>query len=128
MYADDIAIIATGTKATYYQLHQNLNKALETVSRWCETTGLLVNPEKSQLLKFYPGNRFLMEEKPVNKESIKIYLNNTEIKRCKSAKLLGIIIDDKLDWNEHIKYIKNKGITTLYAAKNLIGKKMGNIT
>jgi len=40
----------------------------------------------------------------------KIALNGVEIKRVKSCKYLGIIIDDELKFDVHIDYIYNKHI------------------
>ena len=50
-----------------------------------------------------------------------IYINHTlkigdeTIKQVNTAKFLGIIIDDKLSWNAHIDYCKNKLSSGLYA-------------
>ena len=33
---------------------------------------------------------------------------NTSIQCVKSTKFLGVIIDNKLRWNDHITYVKNK--------------------
>ena len=37
-----------------------------------------------------------------------IILNNNILQQAHYTKLLGIIIDDKLNWANHISYIKNK--------------------
>ena len=42
-----------------------------------------------------------------------------------SVKYLGIIIDNKLNWNEHIQAVVNKCKKALFAAKRAIGKKWG---
>ena len=42
-----------------------------------------------------------------------------------SAKYLGVIIDHKLNWIDHIAYIKNKiskGIDIMYRARNFLNK------
>ena len=38
----------------------------------------------------------------------KIIIRYNEIAAVKSTKFLGVIIDDKLKWKEHLQYIKNK--------------------
>ena len=38
----------------------------------------------------------------------KITIRNTEISSVRSTKFLGVLIDNKLNWKEHIQYIKNK--------------------
>ena len=40
-------------------------------------------------------------------------MQNTSIQCVKSTKLLGVIIDNKLKWNDHIKYVKNKILKSL---------------
>ena len=37
-----------------------------------------------------------------------IIMQNTSIQCVKSTKFLGVIIDNKLRWNDHITYVKNK--------------------
>ena len=47
----------------------------------------------------------------------KNFIRNTEISSVRSTKFLGVIIDDELNWKEHIQYIKNlisKSIGILY--------------
>ena len=43
--------------------------------------------------------------KPV---SAQISIRNENIKQTNCIKFLGIIVDNKLNWHEHIIYIKNK--------------------
>ena len=37
-----------------------------------------------------------------------VIMQNTSIQFVKSTKFLGVIIDNKLRWNDHIAYVKNK--------------------
>ena len=51
---------------------------------------------------------------------IKITIRNENIKETNSIKFLGIIVDNKLKWHEHIIYIKNKvsrAIGIIYKAR-----------
>ena len=54
---------------------------------------------------------------------IQIDLQKKEI--SKSVKYLGVIIDNKLNWNEHIQTAMNKCKKALFSAKRVIGKKWG---
>ena len=36
-----------------------------------------------------------------------VIMQNTSIQCVKSTKFLGVIIDNKLRWNDHITYVKN---------------------
>ena len=44
----------------------------------------------------------------IKSKSRKILISNNAIDEVKSTKFLGVIIDDKLKWTEHIQSIKNK--------------------
>ena len=43
----------------------------------------------------------------IKSKTRKISIRNIVTDEVKSTKFLGIIIDDKLKWTEHIQYIKN---------------------
>ena len=52
-------------------------------------------------------------------------MNNYEIKRAESIQFLGALLDEKLTWKPHIKYIeiKNaKSIELLFKAKPFLNK------
>ena len=57
-------------------------------------------------------------------ECDEIFLSeNVSIKECKSTKYLGLIIDHKLKFGDHIDYVKNKiskRIGAMYRSKNLL--------
>ena len=42
------------------------------------------------------------------KEPLKLKINGDNIKQVNSAKFLGIIIDSKLTWKQHIAHIQHK--------------------
>ena len=49
-----------------------------------------------------------------------IYIDNVELEKVPSTKFLRIIIDDKLNWNKQIQYVKNKiakSISIMYKVK-----------
>ena len=56
----------------------------------------------------------------------KVVIDNHELTHIKSAKYFGVIIDHKLNGNEHIAYAKSKifkGIGIMYKARHLLTKK-----
>ena len=49
-----------------------------------------------------------------------IYIDNVELEKVSSTKFLGVIIDDKLNWNKQIQHVKNKiakSISIMYKVK-----------
>ena len=52
-------------------------------------------------------------------------MDDCSLNKVNSAKYLGVIIDHKLNWIDHIAYIKNKiskGIGIMYRARNFLNK------
>ena len=55
-----------------------------------------------------------------------IVMDNTILVKTSSLKYLGVIVDHKLNWIEHISYIKNKvpkGIGIMYKTRHFLNKK-----
>jgi hypothetical protein len=48
-------------------------------------------------------------------------VGNTTIELAKSAKFLGVILDGKLNFNEHIKIITRKAIASLMQCRRAVG-------
>ena len=60
------------------------------------------------------------------KNNIELVINDMKIRETKSTKYLGVIIDSKLNWIDHITYVKNrvaKGIGIIRKASKLLNKK-----
>ena len=56
----------------------------------------------------------------------KVVIDNHDLTPVKSAKYFGVIIDLKLNWIEHISYVKSKiskGIGIMYKARQFLTKK-----
>ena len=49
----------------------------------------------------------------------KFEMNGTEVKRVYNAKSLGLIIDEKLNWNDHFKLLKGKVAAAFSSLKKL---------
>ena len=56
----------------------------------------------------------------------KVVIDNHGLTQVNSAKYIGVIIDHKLNWIEHISYVKSKiskGIGIMYKARQFLTKK-----
>ena len=75
--------------------------------------------------------KYLFSHKPSKKDDIPLRLlkpiiNNYEIQREESIKLLGVLLDQHLTWKENIKLTENKiakNIGILYAARPYLDKR-----
>ena len=110
LFADDTNIFASGTNID--ELCKNINSELEKLNEWFITNKLSLNVSKTSYMLF--SNR-----SDCNFD-YNIYINTFKIDRVFSCKFLGVVIDSKLNWKEHIsrvitKLLKCNGI--LYKAK-----------
>ena len=101
-FADDNTPYICG-KSTE-EVIQNLLNDANLLMKWFDDTGLKLNEGKCKLLIL--GSR--------NKD-VSIQIGNETIRNTKSDKLLGITIDSKLTFNEHVKNLCQKASQKLHA-------------
>ena len=103
-------------------LFSDVSKELTNINQWFVANKLSLNVEKTKYSFFH---------KPCKKDNIplqfsKLTVNNRKIKREKSIKFLGMLLDENLTWKKHLKFIENKcakNIGLLYKAKHHLNKK-----
>ncbi len=83
---------------------------LQSLSDWFKVNTLALNIEKTNYLAI--GRSQIMY-------NYSIYQEGAEISRRKHVKFLGIFMDDKLNWNKHINFCKQKIVSALYALKTV---------
>jgi hypothetical protein len=74
------------------KLIKELEKDLETLTKWLSDSGLKVNESKTELVLFY--------RKDCRKVIIRI--NNTQITSLDYINVLGVVFDSKLQWAQHV--------------------------
>ena len=95
-FADDNTIYCCNNNIL--DLNNTLQNEVLVFLEWFENNQLVANPDKFQLM--YLGYRLN------NVDTLpKISLSHVEIKPKKSVKLLGVTLDNKLDFNEHVNNI-----------------------
>jgi hypothetical protein len=89
--ADDLTILILGKEFnTTMDLMQG---ALKIVKDWCNAEGLRVNPRKTALIPFTYKR---------SDRNITPTLFGERLTLLREVKYLGVILDDKLTWNQHI--------------------------
>ena len=101
MFADDTNITITGQ--TVQELQTNLNNNLEKVHQWLLANKLTLSYDKTVYMII--GSRQKIDN--IQEEPI-ISIGNEPIKKISKCKTLGVIIDDKLLWKDHISEINTK--------------------
>ena len=72
-----------------------IESELMRIQDWFNANKLTLNVSKCSYLLFNTGSR--------GNNDFNLTLNNTNIPRVRSAKLLGTWIDDRLTWETHVK-------------------------
>ena len=86
---------------------------LDKISTWFAVNRLTLNISKANYMPF--GNRILSEDVVIN-------IQNVNIERVRVAKFWGVYVDDLLNWNVHIKYVKSKLSKSKYRCSHLFDR------
>ena len=96
-YADDICLYASDK--SFNKCKTDLSKALKITSNWMTDNGLQISYDKTNITTFTTSRIQLPAQ---------ITLNNKNIQNLHVAKFLGVYMDYKLTWKDHILYIIRK--------------------
>ena len=114
-FADDIILLVTGPDSR--TLRDLLQEAVNRVVLWGKQEGLRFNPAKTAITLF--TRRYKTPTLPC------IKLNGVQVPYTSSFRYLGVIIDSKLNWTEHIDSRVKKCKSLLFAANNMVGREWG---
>ena len=114
-FADDLCLLIIGKD--YNMTKQETKKRMEIIENWCDSVGLKISTLKTQVMIWSTQRNF---SRPTN-----ITHKNESIPILDSVKYLGITLDSKLNWNEHVDNITKKCLKQLFKARMAIGKNWG---
>ena len=97
-FADDTTIFLSGDNLT--TLYADMNEELEKVNQWLQSNRLSLNTDKTKYMLFTHKN--------VDHQSFNIKINNSVISHVNHIKFLGITIDRRLNYNEHLSVLSTK--------------------
>lgn len=116
-YADDF-VIYTGHK-TLADAVNITQVALNLFNDMVENIGLSISHRKTKVCAFTRGN-------PRNhNNNIILKINNNAIQQVETVKYLGMWLDRRLKWGQHINYIQERTLKFLNVFKALAGSKWG---
>src|SRR3989442_7043922 len=99
LFADDTNIFLIANNLC--DLSLKANECLNKIQQWCQANRLTINLDKTNFTVFSP-KRNLISDIP------QLFIGNTQIKYTTCCKYLGMMIDNRLDWLEHIDYTYKK--------------------
>ena len=115
-FADDNTLASFAS--TLKELLPILESECEAAINWLHNNKMIVNPDKFQVI--------LLDKRGSDNTNIELKIGNEKIKSTSSVKLLGVHIDDKLNFNHHInKLCKSAGnqLNALTRLKSFLGLK-----
>ena len=113
LFADDTNVFVQGKSLDH--LIDVMNNELCKLSEWMAINKLSLNVKKTKCMIFS------LRKEPISSKCVT--LNGEIIDKVRTFKFLGVIIDDKLRWTDHVLYIKNKlskGIGIICKAKRVL--------
>ena len=102
-YVDDATIWES---CAYTGADSQMQQAGDQTTEWSEENNMLINTEKTKEMVIYFGR------KPLALKPITIC--GKEIERVDTTKILGVIVNNNLKWNDHVDYICGKAGTRIY--------------
>ena len=112
MFADDTSLIATlrsfytfipKSKSDIDLLSKRINYELSLVNDWLKINKLSLNVDKTKYMVFHNA-----QKKVSLYEHLKLQLNGEDIQRTSHFSFLGIVINENLNWNDHITHLSSK--------------------
>ena len=113
LYCDDISLVTSTKLAEDIKLE--LEEDLETLSEWLQFHFLFPNPCKTKYILFHNKKRhedFILR-------ALNIKFNNMQIERVESLRLLGLFIDETLNFSKHIAHINSQLVPFMFALKRI---------
>nr|CAH7713322.1 unnamed protein product [Callosobruchus chinensis] len=115
-FADDTVLVYTGINEN--ELCMEINSDLQKYVDWLYGNKLKININKTKYMVFKQKNKQV--------QNINIYINNTPLEQVSKIKYLGLVVDDKLSWTQHINKINDKivaMISIIFKCRNYLTKR-----
>ncbi len=114
-YSDDGVIVIIGIDlGTVCDVMQ---AAFRNLERWCTEMKLSVAPHKLELVLFTRRKNLQGWRAPK--------LFGTTLEKVPQAKVLGVILDSKLTWKDHLEAKCQRAVVALWQARRAVGKSWG---
>lgn len=98
LYADDTTIFIEGKNLK--EIENMLNIDAANIYRWCMENGLTINMNKTKCMLISTSQKL----RTLN-SSLEVYINDIHIPVTLCEKLLGVHIENNLDWSSHVDHV-----------------------
>ena len=114
LFADDSTLSCKVPRSSLTQAAYEINNELKKIHTWLHSNKIKLNINKSTFLAF--SYRAKIDFPPIS-------LDHRALNQSENTKFLGMIVDDKLNFQAHIKHIKSKlskSIGILHKLKHML--------
>ena len=115
LFTDDTNLFRGGKNID--DIHNEISHDLDSISEWLKSNKLSLNIKKTHFIVFTRNG--------TTKPHVNLCIDGHNIGEVTSTKFLGVIIDNRLNWKEHIIYISgkiSKGIGIILKARKHLDK------
>ena len=116
MFANDTNMFIQGKDVN--KMEECINREIEKVLKWLNCNKLSLNVDKTHTMIF-------SNNKLYSSMSMNVFIQGTLIETVSKTKFLGVIIDNNLQWKDHINYLCNKiskGIGIIRKVRDVLNK------
>ena len=117
-FADDVSLLSTGKNICGIKI--NTKNIVDKIMKWCNQNSLEISTLKTKVI-FWSKTREKSHPKSIK-------FDGHKIKISKTVKYLGVTIDNKLNWNDHIQNVVKKCKKSTICHQKSNWKQIGNIT
>jgi hypothetical protein len=116
LFADDLIIYSHFSICNTMSTINNTNVDVSSLMRWAAVHGLSINPSKTKsIIIGNPKLRGLLDVG--NLPVISVCGSSIEYSKC--VRILGVLIDDRLNWNDHVTNVSNKVFAGMHQLKRV---------
>ena len=101
LFADDTCLFSTVTGSILSAT--NLNSDLEKIQQWAYQWKMSFNPDLSK-----QAQEVIFSKKRLEVHHPNLYFDGSIVQKSSAQKHLGVILDEKLSFNQHLKYVIDK--------------------
>ena len=115
LFADDTNLFSSGTNLD--MMESIINDDLSHISEWPKVNKRSLNIKITQYMIF--------TKKKKRKSYIDLKIDGNDIHEVCKSKFLGVLIENKLNWKDHISYVSSeisRGLGMIIQARNYLNK------
>ena len=116
IYADDITI--TASDVDYMAAQRRIQPYLRVIEAWTQENDLQINPAKTTTTLCTP-------DPAEYSKTLSLEIDGTLLPTVQHPKILGLVLDPKLTFNEHVKAVTKKASATIKILKALTSTNWG---